>query len=171
MNNSVPIAIGIRIILFVLPFIFFCNFVSYSQDDYRWYGRKETLYVSAGFLKGKRIVSDMEVFPKDSINQQIHVKLELLKDWVIVDSAEFDLFLDTTKQEWISFDDRKYEAIQYRTMDSGIRINFEKPQKHAHTASNGMEFIYWSCTYATVNYSSKSRFKKYERVLKVYFEK
>lgn len=159
-----------RIIHFVLPFIFLCNFVSHSQDQY-WYGRKRALYVAAGYSGGKRIISGIEIYPQDSANQQIHVKLDILEDWVKVDSATFDLFLDTTKHELITLDDRKYEAIQYRTKDSGVWINFEKPQKYEHTASNGMEFIYWSCTFATVNYSFKNRFKKYQKMLKVYDEK
>lgn len=166
MNNS-----KFRIILFVLPFIFLCNFVSHSQDNY-WYGRKRALYVSAGYLRGKRIVSGLEIYPKDSLNEQIHVKLEVLKNWIKVDSAEFDLFLDTTKHEFIALDDKKYEAILYRSEDSGVWINFENPQKFEHTSRNGMEFVYWSSTYATINYSSSyKRFKKYQKVLKVYFEK
>lgn len=165
MNNS-----KFRIILFVLPFIFLCNFFSYSQDNY-WFGRKHALYVSAGYQGGKRIVSGLEIYPKDSLNQQIHVKLEVLENWVKVDSAECDLILDTTKHEFISLDDRKYEAIQYRSKDNTIWINFEKPEKHEAKLENGMEWIYWSCTYATVSYASSNRFKKYSKVLKVYFEK
>jgi hypothetical protein len=167
MNNS-----KFRIIPFVLPFIFLCHFFSRSQENNLWFGHKHALYVAAGYLGGKRIVSGLEIYPQDSLNQQIHVKLEVLENWIKTDSAEFDLFLDTTKQECITLDDKKYEAIQYRSKNSDVRINFEKPEKFEHTARNGMEFVYWNSTYATINYSSSyKRFKKYSKVLKVYFEK
>lgn len=165
MNNS-----KFRIIFFVLPFIFLCNLISHSQDNY-WYGRKRALYVSAGYSGGKRIVSGIEIYPKDSLNEQIHVKLGILKDWVKIDSTEFDLLLDTAKHEIITIDDRKYKAIQYRSKDASVWINFERPEKHESKLENGMEWVYWSCNHAVVDYSSANRFKKYKKVLKVYYEK
>ncbi|WP_343636667.1 hypothetical protein [Fluviicola sp.] len=161
-----------RIILFAFPFIFLCNFISHSQENYRWFGRKYALYVSAGYMNGKRLVSGLEIYPKDSVNREIHVKLEILENWKIVDSAAFDLYLDTSRLEFIAVDDRKYEAIQYRSKDNTVRVNFEKPEKHESILENGMEWVYWSCNYATVNYASTyNRFKKYRKVLKVYYEK
>lgn len=158
----------IRIFLFSLALTFIS--VSYSQNTNHLFEQKHTLYVSAGHLKGKRIVSGILVEAKDSTNQEIHVRMDLLKDWIATDSAEFILFLDTTKHEFIYLDDRKYEAIHYRSKDSQIRINFEKPKEFNYYVREGKEKrTSWSSTYATVNYSN--RFKKYNRVLKVYFEK
>ncbi len=126
--------------------------------------------MSAGHLKGKRIVSGIQVEAKDSTNQEIHVRMDLLKDWITTDSAEFILFLDTTKHAFIYLDDRKYEAIQYRSKDSQIRINFEKLTEFNYYVREEREKkTSWRSTYATVNYSN--RFKKYNRILKVYFEK
>lgn len=142
--------------------------VSYSQNNHLFVG-KYTLYVSAGYLKGKRIVSGIQVQAKDSTNREIHVRMDLLKDWITVDSAEFDLFLDTAKHEFIYVNERKYEAIHYESKDSQIRINFEKPIGHEMKTNNGMEWIYWASAHATVSYSN--RFKKYNRILKVYYEK
>jgi hypothetical protein len=106
---------------------------------------------------------------KDSTNQEIHVRFDLLKNWIPVDSAEFDLFLDTTKHEFIAVNERKYEAIHYRSKDSQVKINFQKPEGFEAKSSNGMEWTYWWSSYATVSYSN--RFKKYNRILKVYYEK
>lgn len=156
----------------ILFFVFIFTFVSFSQDAQCLFARKQALYVSAGYLSGKRIVCGIHVQSKDSANLKIHIKVELLKNWVLVDSSEFDLFLDTSKHEFIYLDGKKYEAIQYRSKDASVWINFERPEKHESKLENGMEWVYWSCTYATMNYSStNNRLKKYNRVLKVYYEK
>jgi len=114
-------------------------------------------------------VAGVQVQARDSTNQEIHVRFDLLKNWIPVDSAEFDLFLDTTRHEFITVDNRKYEAIHYRSKDSQVRINFQKPEGFDTKLRNGKEWTYWTSTYATVSYSN--RFKKYNRILKVYYEK
>jgi len=155
-------------IIFALSLILTFIPISYSQNNHLFEG-KYTVYISAGHLQGKRIVAGIQVQAKDSANREIHVRFDLLKNWVPADSAEFDLFLDTTKHEFIEVDNRKYEAIQYRTKDSQVKINFRKPEGFATKLSNGMEWTYWTSSYATVTYSN--RFKKYNRILKVYYEK
>lgn len=95
--------------------------------------------------------------------------MDLLKNWIPLDSAEFDLFLDTVKHGFICVNDRKYEAIHYRSTDSKVQISFEKPVGYETKTRNGAEWTYWSSTFATVSYSN--RLKKYNRVLKVYYEK
>lgn len=143
--------------------------VSYSQNN-QLFQHKRASYVSAGYMNGKRIVCGIHVESKDSVNMEIHVKVELLKDWVQVDSSEFDLFLDTSKHEFVYLDKKKYEAIQYRSKDSKIRINFEKPKLFEYYTKDETEKkTSWSSTYAAVIYSNHLR--KYNRVLKVYFEK
>lgn len=142
--------------------------VSYSQNNHL-FEQKYAVYVSGGYLQGKRIVAGIQVQTKDSTNQEIHVRFDLLKNWIPVDSVEFDLFLDTTKRELITVDNRKYEAIHYQTKDSQVKINFQKPEGFDAKLSNGMEWTYWTSSYATVTYSN--RFKKYNRILKVYYEK
>lgn len=157
-----------RIIFALLLLISFIS-VSYSQNNHL-FQQKHALYVSAGYQSGKRIVCGIHVQSKDSANREIHVKVELLKDWVQVDSSEYDLFPDTSKHEFIYLDKRKYEAIQYRSKDSKIRINFEKPNPFEYYTKDGTEKrIAWSSTYASVVYLN--HLKKYNKVLKVYFEK
>ncbi len=98
------------------------------------------------------------------------MRIDLLKDWVAVDSAEFDLVLDTAKHEFIYLDNHQFEAISYHSKDSGIQINFEKPKEFVYYTKDGDEkSSSWNSSYATVHYSN--RFKKYNRVLKVYYEK
>ena len=153
--------------------IFTCGWfsASYSQNTVsHLFPRNNTLYVSAGYLGGKRIVSGIQVKAKDSTNQEIQVKMELLKDWVPSDSATFILFLDTSKQEFISLDGRKYEAIHYRSEDSQVQINFGKPEEFTYYVKGGTEkHSAWNSNYAVVHYSN--RLKKYNRVLKMYYEK
>lgn len=142
--------------------------VSYSQNNHLFDG-KYAVYISAGHLQGKRIVAGIQVHAKDSTNREIHVRFDLLKNWIPADSAEFDLLLDTTKHELITVDNRTYQAIHYRSKDSQVKINFQKPEGFETKLSNGMEWTYWISSYATVIYSN--RFKKYNRILKVYYEK
>jgi hypothetical protein len=160
-----------RIIPFFSLFFIFTSASSYSQDNSNHlFAEGSKLYISAGHQGGKRIVSGIQVEAKDSTNQQIHVRMDLLKDWVACDSAEFDLFLDTTRQEFIYLDDRKYESIHYRSKDSQIQINFEKPKEFTYYNKDGTgKRSAWISTYAKVHYSN--RFKKYNRILKMYFEK
>lgn len=154
-------------IIFALSLVL--TFVSFSQDNHL-FDRERALYVSAGYMSGKRVVCGIHIQSKDSTNRGIHVKVELLKDWVQVDSSEYDLFLDTTKHAFVYLDERKYEAIQYRSKDSKIAINFEKPKLFEYYTKDGTEKkTSWLSTYATVIYSNHLR--KYNRVLKVYFEK
>ncbi|WP_341903227.1 hypothetical protein [Fluviicola taffensis] len=141
---------------------------SYSQNNHLFDG-KYAVYISSGYLQGKRIVAGIQIHAKDSTNQEIHVKFDLLKNWILSDSDGFDLFLDTTKQEFIVVDERKYEAIHYRSKDSQVKINFQKPEAFETKLSNGKEWTYWISSYAVVTYSN--RFKKYNRILKVYYEK
>jgi len=155
------IIFALSLALTVIPF-------SYSQNNHLFEG-KYAVYISSGYLQGKRILAGIQVHAKDSTNQEIHVRFDLLKNWVRADSAEFGLFLDTTKQEFIVVDNRKYEAIHYRSKDSKVKINFQKPEGFETKLSNGKEWTYWTSAYATVTYSN--RFKKYNRILKVYYEK
>lgn len=155
-------------IIFTLSLLLTFIPFSYSQNNHL-FERKYTVYVSGGHLQGKRIAAGIQVQAKDSTNQEIHVRFDLLENWVQADSAEFDLFLDTTRHEFIAVDNRKYEAIRYRSKDSKIKINFQKPEGFDTKLSNGMEWTYWTSRHATVTYSN--RFKKYNRILKVYYEK
>ena len=98
-NYKRRIVLTLSLILVFIP-------LSHSQNNHLFEGT-HTLYVSAGHLKGKRIVSGIQVQAKDSTNREIHVRMDLLKDWIAVDSAEFDLFLDTAKHEFIYVNDRK----------------------------------------------------------------
>lgn len=158
---------NIRVFLFSLAFAFIP--VSYSQNNHL-FERKRALYVSAGHLSGKRIVAGIQIQSIDSLNQQVHVKFELLANWKQIDSSEYDLFLDTTKHEFIFVDGHEYEAIQYRSKDSEVKINFEKPREYTYFVRGETEKItIWTSIYATVNQSN--RFEKYNRVLKVYYEK
>jgi hypothetical protein len=142
--------------------------LSYSQNHL--FERDHILYVSAGYLKGKRIVSGIEVKAKDSTNRQIQVKLEVMENWITTDTATFELFVDTSKHEFIYVDDRKYEAIHYRTADNKVQINFEKPREFTYYVQGGTEkMTSWLSTFAAVRCSN--RFKKYNRVLQVYYEK
>ena len=160
-----------RIFTFLYLVFIFTSASCYSQDhSNHLFSRGNTLYVSAGHLGGKHIVSGIQVEATDSTNREIHVRMDLLKDWVPCDSAEFDLFLDTTKHEFIYLDDRKYESIHYRSKDSQIQINFQKPKEFTYYNKDetGKQTA-WTSTYAKVHYSN--RFKKYNKILKMYFEK
>ena len=164
--NEFRFSLQIRV---AVIFFLVTSSVSYSQSNYL-FAHQSVLYVSAGKMSGKQIVCGIYIQAKDSSNRQIHVKTELLKDRIQIDSSEYDLFLDTSKHEFIYLDGRKYEAIQYRSKDSKIRINFEKPRPFEYyTREGGEKKIYWTSTYASVIFSN--HLKKYNRILKVYFEK
>ncbi len=157
-------------IIFLLSLVFTFISESYYSQNNHLFDQEHALYVAAGYMKGKRIVCGIHVQSKDSTNVEIHVKVELLKDWIQVDSSEFDLFLDTSGHEFISLDGRRYEAIQYRSKDAKVRINFEKPRLFEYYTKDGSEKrSSWISTYAAVICSNQ--LKKYNRVLKVYFEK
>lgn len=154
--------------LLLISFIF--TFESYSQNVEHLFPHGGWIqYVGVGNLDGKRIVSDIRVIPKDSTNREIHVIVEVLTDWKISDSLEVDLVLDPTSNYRIKISKKEVEAVRYRSKDSEVFVDFEKPVSFTYYNQDKELITNWVSHYARINFPQQ--LKKYQEVLEVYFEK
>lgn len=170
MDYSIPMTIGIRIILFVLSLTLGFTFVSYSQNVAHLFPDRGWIqYVGVGNLNGKRIVSDIRVVPKDSTCREIHVVLEILTDWKISDYLEADLVLDPEANARIDTGEKDVEAFRYRLKNSEVFVDFEKPVSFTYYNQDKELITAWQSHYASINFPTE--LKKYQKILEIYFEK
>ncbi|MNK02243.1 hypothetical protein D3C87_200630 [compost metagenome] len=170
-NNFAPTAIGMRMILVLSLVVAFTSF-TYSQAVEQLFrnGSYHAVYVSVGDLNGKRIVSDMQVTPKDSSNHEIHVELTILTDWKVSDSLKLDLVLDTVTKGSIETGHGKKEAIRYSSSKNPeVFVLFETPTMSTHDTPSKEKITVWSSYCASVHFPK--RLVKYQKVLDVYHEK
>lgn len=128
-----------------------------------------TMYVGSGDLDGKRVVSDMQITPKDSSNREIHVKLTILTDWKVTDSLQLDLVLDPLTKSVIQTPRDKKEGIRYSSKNADVFIVFETPSVSTHYTQSKEKITVWSSNWASVNFPEK--LQKYQMVLNTYHEK
>ncbi len=157
---------SLRLLFFVLLGLLDLEAKAQVNTDFKLH---QNLFLGAYQKHGKQWLCGMVISSIDSTNKQIHVRFDVLKDWVQQDSLECVLSLDTTQTYKQLFDIEEYQTLKYSSEKDGVTVFISVPVKHEYSYSNGMSSVSYQFDFARALLPAK--WKKYERRIDIYYEK
>jgi hypothetical protein len=140
--------------IFFLVFFLFIGLVSKAQE----LDLERRFYIAADCYKEQQLVTGM-LITTDSLGT-IYAHLDLLLDWVPIDSATYSCQIDLYDSTYtFEMYGRTIPALRLYNDSIKLEILIEKPVMHESYSPLGEKSVYWISRIAQVN--MPERFRKY----------